>query len=123
MDNCMSTNDRKPKPTKSLSIINERFINGHLESISDYQIKKIMEQRNKSICKIDGKIQGTGFLCLIPFPDILHLLRVLITCSHVLNDFSIGNEIKLIFGDGKEKILNIDGSRKMYTKYDYDITI
>ena len=56
-----------------------------------------MKQANKSICKIDEneKIKGTGFLCLIPNPNIDHLLKVLITCNHVLNenDLKKGNKI------------------------------
>ena len=79
-------------------------------------MNKITEQRNRSICKIDGQIKGTGFLCLIPYPNRLQLLRVLITFSHVLNDINTGNIIKLVFGDGEEKLINLDDSRKMYTK-------
>ena len=49
-----------------------------------------IKQMNKSICKIDNENStGTGFLCLIPFPDSLSLLRVLITCNHVFNDINI----------------------------------
>ena len=78
---------------------------------------------DKSICKINNeKTIGTGFLCLIPFPDSLSILRVLITCNHVLNDLKIGNEIKLIF-DRKEKIIIIDKLRRAYTNKEYDITI
>ncbi len=42
---------------------------------------------SNSVCKIViGKKIGTGFLCLIPFPNIEHRLKVLITCNHVFND-------------------------------------
>ena len=56
-------------------------------------------------------------------PNRLQLLRVLITCSHALNDINTENRIKLVFGDEKEKLINLDDSRKMYTKSEYDITI
>jgi len=53
-----------------------------------------MKQMNKSICKIDSNIiKGTGFLCLIPYPNIEHLLKTFITFNHVLKDLNIGNEI------------------------------
>lgn len=35
-------------------------------------------------CLIEG--HGTGFFCRIPFPDINHLLQVLITNNHVLGE-------------------------------------
>ena len=56
-------------------------------------------------------------------PNRLQLLRVLITCSLVLNDINTENRIKLVFGDKKEKLINLDDSSKMYTKSEYDITI
>ena len=54
---------------QNLTIKKEKYIPGHVESLSDFQLKKIMEQRNRSICKIeiDGQVKGTGFLCLIPY--------------------------------------------------------
>ena len=96
---------------------------GHEEPLPLSKINIITEQMKKSICKINyEKKKGTGFLCLIPNPEIDHLLRVLITCNHVLNDLKIGNQIKLIFNE-KEKILIIDEKRKIYTNTGYDITI
>ena len=105
------------------AIKKEAYIPGHSEALSLNQIRPITEQMKKSICKIDNfQKKGTGFLCLIPNPKIDHLLRVLITCNHVLNDIKIGNQIKLIFNE-KEKILIIDEKRKIYTNTGYDITI
>ena len=80
------------------------------------------------MCKIikDNKHLGTGFLCIIPFPDKLHQLPVLITCNHVLSkdDIKIGNEIDLNFVDIYTKKLKIDKSRKVYTNdKKYDLTI
>ena len=53
---------------QNLTIKKEKYMPGHVESLSYFQLNKIMEQRNnRSICKIDGQIKGTGFLCLIPY--------------------------------------------------------
>ena len=90
--------------------------------------KKFNKQNKYSVCKIikDNKLLGTGFLCIIPFPDKLSQLPVLITCNHVLpkDDINIGNEINLNFEDNCTKKLYIDKSRKVYTNdKKYDITI
>lgn len=96
-------------------------------SFKDYDIFK--EQNKYSVCKIikDNKHYGTGFLCLIPFPDKRSQLPVLITCNHVLTkeDIKIGKEINLNFVDiYYNKKLYIDKSRKIYTNdKKYDLTI
>ena len=90
-------------------------ISGHFEQLPLSKINIINEQKTKSICKIEmNDLKGIGFICLIPYPNIGSLFRVIITCNHVLNDLKIGNKIKLIF-DGKQKILMIDEFRKVYT--------
>ena len=86
-------------------------------------IKIIENQKINSICKIINgkKVKGTGFLVLIPNPDRLHPLPVLITCNHVINGNE--NEIKLIFNDKIEKILKLNNTRKIYTNEKKDVTI
>ena len=127
-----SSNKRKKEEEKKFeekkieeNIKKEAYIEGHAEAISLDQITTITEQMKKSICKINnGLIKGTGFICLIPNPKIDHLLRVLITCNHVYNDLTIGNQIDLEFNEkSKNKILIIDDNRKTYTDSEYDITI
>ena len=85
----------------------------------------ISEQKKDNVFKIMKKndIFGTGFLCLIPFPDKLNLIPVLFTCNHVLNedDISPGKEIKLLFNDKIEKIIKIDETRKTWTNTEYDL--
>ena len=80
-----------------------------------------------SVCRIvNGKIIGTGFICLIPYPTIDHTLKVLITCNHVFNDIKIGNKIKVKFDNNIEKEIILDKERKLYTNDindKYDITI
>ena len=58
-------------------------IEGSLSSISPETYKIMEEQSRKCICKIknENKKEGSGFLCLIPFPfpEKDKLLGVLIT--------------------------------------------
>ena len=100
--------------TKKEPIKEEAMFPGHVDPLPLSKISIITDQMKKSICKIDKEnFKGTGFLCLIPYPNRLRLLTVLITCNHVLNDLKIGNKIKLIF-DRNEKIIIIDKFRKIY---------
>jgi len=86
----------------------------------------INNQIEKSLCKIINfkgekrkKETGTGFFCKIPFPDSFHLLPVLITNNHVLdeNDIKLNKYIEFQLGDSEniQKIL-IDKERRTYTK-------
>ena len=78
---------------------------------------------DKSIFKIyyQNKI-GTCFLCAIPSSNSFHLIPVLITCHHNLDNKFIGNTIKLV-NDEKEIIILIDESRRIYKNEEYDIII
>jgi hypothetical protein len=111
------------------NIHRERKIPGTPDAISFEGLEIIKEQKENNVCKIvkENGITGSGFLCIIPFPDKLHPLPVLFTCNHVLNDDDIkpGKEIKLIFNDKIEKILKIDDSRMTYTseEKEFDTTI
>ena len=86
----------------------------------------ITNQSENNILKIVNKNneKGTGFFCLIPFPDKLHPLSTLITNNHVLdeNDIEIGNTLKFSSENTAYQIL-IDNERKCYTNEDYDTTI
>ena len=99
-------------------IIREDHIKGHLDSIDFETMKIIDEQAKHNIFRIEKtKSVGTGFFCLIPFPDKLYKIPVLATSHHVLNkdDIAIGNQICLIFKNGEKKFLKIDKDRKTYT--------
>ena len=54
----------------------------------------ISQQMKKTICQING---GTGFFCLMHYPDTLNLLPVLITSNKVLteNDIEVGKKVKI----------------------------
>ena len=99
-----------------------------LDSIPRWVNKKIDEQLEKNICKIniDELIFGTGFLCKIPYPNEFILLPVLITNNHVINEeyFLKNKEIKISFDDDKiNKKLLITPERKFYTSREYDVSI
>ena len=89
--------------------------------------KKIIDQMEKTICKIRTENQqGTGFFCKIPFPDKNKLLPVLITVNHVINEellYRNNMEILLEIKGGENiKRLNLN-NRIKYTNRAYDITI
>ena len=119
---CGNANNKK---VRKPPINNEAVIPGTTDYMKCDNIIIIEKQKRNSICKIinENKAIGTGFLCLVPYPDKTNQLPALITCNHVLN----GNEkeVKLIFNDTFEKILKLDDSRKMYisNENEKDITI
>ena len=122
-----SDEDKTNKRKDGEDIILEEHIIGHPESLSKEQTKKIFKQMDNSVCKIiKEKTTGTGFICLIPFPNKLHPLPVLITCYHVLTNKELepGKKIKLMFNEN-EKIIEINKSRKIFTsdENEYDISI
>ena len=90
------------------------------DAISFEGLEIIEEQKKNNVCKIikENDVTGTGFLCIIPFPDKLHPLPVLMTCNHVINDEDIkpGKQIKLMFDDKIEKIIKIDNSKNNFYK-------
>ena len=105
----------------------EGFLAGYPNLFSYNCIKEIINQMEKSVCKIkiDSNLIGTGFPCKIPFPTEKELLPVLITNNHIINEKALNEKDKKIFikiGNEKQKIINLN-NRKKYTNIDYDITI
>ena len=105
----------------------ESLLNGYPNVISYECTKKIIEQMERNICKINiGMNQGTGFFTKIPFPNENKMLPVLITNNHVINNDILNKEnmkIKIDIkeeDDTKEIILK---NRMKYTNEEYDITI
>ena len=111
----------------SQNYIKEKALENASEPIKFDTLKIILEQIEKCICKINinNGGNGTGFFCLIPFPDKINLLPVLITNNHVLGEKEISKNQKIKFSINNEdqqlEIL-IDISRKTYTNVEYDIT-
>ena len=65
---------------------------------------------------------GTGFFCKIPFPDEYHLLPVLITNNHIINDMK--RNLLISYNNSNIIIDMIEFKRRCYTEKDhYDITI
>ena len=90
-------------------------------------IQVAMEQMKKCVCKIKLKdIQGTGFFCKIPFPDINNRLSVIITNNHIINEELLNTKGAKIIIDFKEedslKEINLD-NRITFTNREYDITL
>ena len=126
---CESKNDtkvNKPNKTKNdiKSQINKEAFYKNMAKYVDFDQIKIMEnQKENGVCKIinGDKLVGTGFLALIPYPDKLNQLPVLVTCNHVISGNE--NQIKLIFNNELERTLKLNNTRKIYTNNLKDITI
>ena len=99
---------------------------GHSLSLGDKE--KINEQMLNSLCiiKINNIIKGTGFLFLMPYPNLLNLLPVMITTNEVLKetDINLGNQIKILLKNSQESVdINISSDRKVYRNQQTGITI
>ena len=107
----------------------ETILTGYPTVINLDCTKEIINQMEKSICKIKiGEKQGTGFFCKIPFPDKNKMLKVLITNNHVINkDILYKNNSKIsIYIEEEKQIRELNlNNRIKYTKKkeEYDITI
>ena len=87
--------------------------------------KKIIEQMERNICKINiGKEQGTGFFCKIPFPNQNQMLPVFITNNHVINNDALNKDKIELDIEIEETMKEIKLNNRMkYTNEEYDITI
>ena len=88
--------------------------------------KKILEQMEKSVCKIyktDGK-KGTGFFCNIKYEN--KEIPVMMTNCHVINDNYIkeNDKIEIVINNDEDNLITILlRNRIIYTNEEYDITI
>ena len=83
----------------------ESILNDYPNIIPYECSKKIIEQMERNICKINiGEEQGTGFFCKIPFPNQDKMLPVFITNNHVINK-DILNKDKIELDIKKEKTM------------------
>jgi len=105
---------------------NERVFPGNGNYFNTDKFDIISKQKEKGICKImkNENPIGTGFLCYV-IGEYKNKRKALITAYHVLGkeDLKIGNEIKLVFNDNKEKIIKIEDIRRIYANENDDITI
>ena len=108
---------------------NKETILSNYPNVISYECsKKIIEQMERNICKINiGQIQGTGFFCKIPFPNKEKMLPVLMTNNHVINSDLLNQKNAKIKLDIKEeddvKEIAFNNNRMKYTNEEYDITI
>ena len=105
----------------------EKKLNNYSEPVSLETTEKIIEQMKNCICKIrtENGQKGTGFFCKIPFPDFEHLLPILITNNHIIDESILENEknkvILLLNNDKEIKEIKLE-NRIKYTNKEYDIT-
>ena len=79
--------------------IMQKYIEDYPIPITAERTEIILYQMKNCICKIhmDDGSKGTGFFCKIPYPNKDHLLSVLVTNNHVINDSHLGNDKKYLF--------------------------
>ena len=103
------------------------FLSQLATTISIDKLGKVLEQIEKSLCKINlPNTLGTGFFCKINFPDESNFLPVLITTNHLLNEDSISEGKTITISLNKDKLsykITIDNNRRKYTSSIYDITM
>ena len=97
------------------------------KSLNIQQMEKATFKMKNCVCKIelDNEIFGTGFFCLIPFPNKYSPLPILVTCNHVLNENNLveGTKIKFSLNNGRiKKSITISNSRKTFTDHEKDVT-
>ena len=105
----------------------EKYIDTSLDTINLPQMKKIIEQMNKSVFKIttvEKGFIGTGFLCKlkIPFSNNDNYLSFFATNYHVLGEDDLKDGRK--FGiniNGKMKDIQINNSRNIYKSKELDV--
>ena len=88
------------------------------------QRETISMQLQKSICKIKGKLTGTGFFCYINYEN--KNIPCLMTNYHILDDKYIkdNNKIEIIINDNKINIIiNIEDIIYKSKKDEYDLII
>ena len=76
-----------------LERIDEGIIKEAVDSVTIKQTEEILKQMKQSICKIKGKLTGTGFFCYINYKE--KDIPCLITNYHILNDNYIQQNKKI----------------------------
>ena len=97
---------------------------GAVDSLAIKQREIISMQLQKSICKIKGKLIGTGFFCYINYEN--KNIPCLMTNYHILDDKYIkdNNKIEIRINDNKINIIiNIEDIIYKSKKNEYDLII
>ena len=97
--------------------IDEGEIKGAIEPVTLKQTEKIVNQMNKSVCKIKMNIKsGTGFFCKLNL--IKEKIPVLITNFHIINDNYIKSNDKIIIQIGNKegcRIIHLNKNKKIFS--------
>ena len=113
--------------SNKISYKEEKYLINKPKYVNHKQSKEILEQMEKSICKIECKNHfGTGFFSYINLPQKLDLLPVLFTNNHILReeDISPKNIINISLNDDTINYkIEIDENTKTYTNKEHDTTI
>ena len=110
---------------KIKTIALEGFIKNSPNPVTIEGTEKILFQMKNCVCKIHGKIKGTGFFWKIPFPNQENLKPFLLTNNHILNseDFKKEKSITIsINNETVKKSIKIDNSRIVFTSAKLDVT-
>ena len=106
--------------------LEEGKVSGAIEPVTIEQTNKILNQMKKSICKVVGKKEGTGFFCKINLND--KMIPVLMTNYHIIDDKVLKSkkEVKLKLNDENKIImLKLNENIKIFSSENkkYDIMI
>ena len=106
------------------NIIEEGEIKGAIDPATKIQTRTILEQMEKSVCKIISDRNGTGFFCKIELNN--KKIPVLITNYHIINDKFLDSEKKIKIYFGNECVpIKLNKDRKVFSSSheEYDIMI
>ena len=105
-------------------IIKEKFLQNSTGPLFIDSAKLIISQMENCVCKINNEdgSKCTGFFCKIPYPNLSHLLPLLITVDHCFSkDLKDGDSILLSLNNDSEfKNIKIDNNRKIFRSEEYD---
>ena len=95
----------------------EKFLENSVGPIFIKSAEIIISQMRKCLCKIVSEnMRSTGFFCKIPYPDMSHLLPVLVTTDFAFRKgIKKGDSINISINDDQElKTIKIDDNRKIF---------
>ena len=94
----------------------EKFLENSVGPIFIKSAEIIISQMRKCLCKIKFEdMTSTGFFCKIPFPDMSHLLPVLVTTDFAIEGIKKGVSFNISINEDQEfKTITIDDNRKIF---------
>ena len=105
----------------------EKYLENYPVPVTSESTEIILSQMKKCVCKIyvDNGNKGTGFFAKIYDPNKNHLISVLVTNNHIIDEKHLGKNQYIEFTINNDIIKNkiLIGDRKTYTSKKYDTTI